>query len=89
MATQTPVSLASAMMSSPLIPVTIAFLREIHNNDAQDLTQMSARQLHAHHVWQKRVADVERCIEMRPGMPASTQLIMPAGHAAGANHLRG
>jgi ADP-heptose:LPS heptosyltransferase len=80
---------ASAMMNSPLIPVTVAFLREIHNNDAQDLTQMSARQLRAHHVWQKRVADVEQCIEMRPRMPASTQLITPVRHVAGVHHLRG
>ena len=79
----------SAMMSSPLIPITVAFLREIHNNDAQDLTKMSARQLRAHHVWQKRVADVEQYIGMSPRMPASTQLITPVRHVAGASHLRG
>lgn len=80
---------ASAMVSPLLIPVTVAFLREIHNNDAQDLAQMSTRHLRAHHVWQKRVADVEQRIDMRPRMPVSPRLITPVGHVAGADHLRG
>ncbi len=75
----------SAMTMPSLIPITVAFLREIHNNDAQGLTKMSERQLQAYHVWQKRVTEVERRLHSRPMESSSPHLIMPSGRATGAN----
>jgi hypothetical protein len=76
---------ASAMTMPSLIPVTVAFMREIHNNDAQGLTKMSERQVRAYHVWQKRITEVTRRLDASLMEPYSTQLIMPTARMAGAD----
>jgi ADP-heptose:LPS heptosyltransferase len=78
----------SAMGKPALTPITVAFLREIHNNDAQELAQMSKRQLHAYRVWQKRVDDVERLIGVCSTQASSASLMMPARLKAAAGPVR-
>lgn len=76
---------ASAMTMPSLIPITVAFMREIHNNDAQGLAKMSERQVRAYHVWQTRVTEVTRRLHLNSMEPDSVELIMPTAQMAGVN----
>ncbi|HJT18922.1 MAG TPA: glycosyltransferase family 9 protein [Nitrospira sp.] len=76
---------ASAMIMPSLIPITVAFLREIHNNDAAGLTQMSGHHMRAYRLWQQRVSDVRRRLQAAWNESDAARLIMPAARATQAN----
>lgn len=76
---------ASALTIPSLLPITVAFLREVHNNDAAGLAQMSAHQLRAYRVWRERVAEVRRRLQAASNESDASTLIMPAAQAPAAN----
>jgi ADP-heptose:LPS heptosyltransferase len=75
---------AMAMARPALIPITVAFLREIHNNDALGLSQMSERQVQAYRRWQQRTADIEQQLEAYSVGSGAAPLLMPSRMAASA-----
>ncbi|HEU4685406.1 MAG TPA: glycosyltransferase family 9 protein [Nitrospira sp.] len=48
-------AVAVAMTMPLLAPVTAAFLREVHNNDAEGLAQMARRHFEAYRAWEGRL----------------------------------
>lgn len=76
---------ASAMALPSLVPLTVAFLRAIHNNDAQGLAQMAERELRAYRQWQERITEVARRLRAQPMKIARTPLLMPETRTASVN----
>jgi len=70
--------LLARMMAHPATaPVTVAMIRDIHNDDVVGLTALAEQHLRAYRCWQHRMARVQQLVSAVPGLKEQRRRPLP------------
>jgi len=65
------------MGHSATAPVTVAMIRDIHNDGVVGLTALADQQLKAYRCWQQRLARVQQLVSAVPGLKEKRRHLLP------------